>query len=262
MEINLENYTDLKNKQLSRADIASSFGIPEWKLKRLISKNNWGNRLPTISNTQAFDEYSEESCYWAGFLMADGNVDSKHRIRIMLKYDDINHLEKFRDYLVSTHKVSSNTTTYNRASFEITNPHMCDMLDLNFNIVPNKTLIADFPRSMPRNMLRHFIRGYFDGDGSICESFSNKNSITATIYATFACGSFKFIDYLFTFLKAELGVNGYLQDFNTGKKWQIKYNTNDAKKLLHYMYDNSSVYLDRKFQLFNRIVVDNNRLQR
>lgn len=262
MEINLENYTELKSKQLSRADIAFNFGIPEWKLKKIISTNGWSTKAPTINNIEAFDEYTEESCYWAGFLMADGNVDSKHRVRIMLKYDDINHLEKFRDFLKSTHAISSNTTEYNRASFEITNTHLCDMLDLNFNIVPNKSLISSFPKTIPQNMLRHFIRGYFDGDGSICESFSNKNSSTATLYATFVCGSYYFIEYLFTYLKANIGVNGHLQDFNTGKKWQIKYNTNDAKKLLHYMYDDSIVYLDRKFLLFNRIVIDDNRLQR
>ena len=262
MELTFENYTLLKNEKLSRAQIADRFGIPDWKLKKHIAANKWGKVLPTIGNTTAFDEYTEESSYWAGFLAADGNVDKKGRIRLMLKYDDIRHLEKFKIFLQSTHMVSSNTDTYNRCSFEFTDMNMCEVLDFNYNIVPNKSLIYRFPSHMAKHHIKHFIRGYFDGDGSICESFSNVNSTTATLYATFASGSFEFAEYLFNYLKQELDLGGHLQDFNTGKKWQIKYNTNDAKKLLTYMYAGSIVSLDRKKLLYSRIVEDNDRLVR
>jgi hypothetical protein len=262
MELTLENYTLLKEQKLSRASIAESFSIPEWKLKKIISVNGWGTKKPVILNTGAFDEYTEKSCYWAGFLAADGNVDAKGRIRLMLKYDDLGHLEKFREYLQSTHTISSNTTNYNRCSFEFTNRDMCESLDLNFNIIPNKTSTLEFPKHIPKDLVKHFIRGYFDGDGSVCESFSNANSITATLYTTFCSGSNNFIVHLFNFLTEELGTNGHLQTFDTNTKWQIKYNTNDSRTLLNYMYENSSVHLDRKFALYDRIVTNNNRKQR
>ena len=37
--------------------------------------------------------------------------------------------------------------------------------------VPNKSLILTFPNKyqVPKNLINHFIRGYFDGDGSIYE---------------------------------------------------------------------------------------------
>lgn len=262
MEITFENYIKLKQDNLSRAEIAEHFNVPDWKLKKLIAQNGWGAKPPTLLNSAAFDEYTEESCYWAGFLAADGNVDSKGRIRIMLKYDDILHLEKFKKYLQSTHTVSSNTTTYNRCSFEFTNRDMCEVLDLNFNIVPEKSLTMKFPHFIKADMVRHFLRGYFDGDGSVCESFSNANSVTATLYTTFCSGSFDFINYIYTFLNARLNTVGHLQDFNTGKKWQIKYNTNDSIKLLHYMYDDSNVSLDRKYAFYERVVLNNDRLTR
>lgn len=261
MELTFENYQNLKNQKLTRYEIADIFNIPEWKLKKLISANGWASKASTLLNTSAFDEYTEESCYWAGFLMADGNTDAKGRIRIMLKYDDILHLEKFKAYLKSTHSISSNTNKYNRCSFEFTNREMCEVLDLNFNIVPNKSLIAKFPK-LPDPVLRHFIRGYFDGGGSVCESFSNKNSITASIYATFTSGSKEFIQCLYSKINLVLDTNGHLQDFGTGKKWQIKYNTNDAKKLLDYMYKDANVYLDRKYALYKRLVLENVRSTR
>lgn len=258
MEISTENYFLLKDKKLLRADIAREFEITENQLKKLITKNGWAKKIPTISNKFAFDSFDELSCYWAGFIASDGNVDLKSRVRIMLNYDDTSHLEKFKEYLNSTHAISSNTEKYYRSSFELTSIELCNGLKNNFNIVPNKTSILKYPDKLPLHLMKHFIRGYFDGDGSICESFSNKNSITATLYATFACGSREFITWLFKYLQTTLGLSGYLQKFSD-TKFQIKYSTNDAKILLNWMYRDSTVYLDRKYSLFNKIVLNNDR---
>ncbi|NDB57314.1 hypothetical protein EB001_02510 [bacterium] len=262
MEINYTNYLKIKQTGISRAAMAEHFAIPDWKLKKLIAINGWGTKRPTIGNESGFDEYTEESCYWAGFLAADGCVDTKNRVRIMLKYDDINHLEKLKAFLQSTHTISVNTDKYNRCSFELTSSHICDMLELNFNIVPNKTDKLKFPSHIPRKWLIHYLRGYFDGDGSICESFSNKNSITASLYVTFASGCRDYSETLFMYLQKELNLGGHLQKFKDSVKWQLKYNTNDAIALLGYMYEDSSVYLDRKYALYQRIVVDNVREKR
>lgn len=42
--------------------------------------------------------------------------------------------------------------------------------------IPNKSLILKFPDEnlVPKNLIKHFIRGYFDGDGCISYSFLNK----------------------------------------------------------------------------------------
>lgn len=262
MEINYTNYLEVKSRCTSRAQIAEIFNIPEWKLKKIITANKWGKPKCIISNMWLFDTYSEISCYWAGFIAADGNVDSKNRIRIMLKYDDLNHLQKFKDELQSTHAISSNTAAYSRCSFEFTSSYIKSALQENFKIVPNKTAVLEFPDKIPEQYMKDYIRGYFDGDGSICESFSNRNSITASLYATFASGCEEFIINLYNYLRSNLGVNGHLQAFKDSIKWQIKFNTNDAKILLHYMYYNSLVYLDRKYSLYQQIVINDLRLKR
>lgn len=262
MELSYTNYLTLKSENLKRSEIADRFGLPEWKLKKHIAKEGWGSKRPSLGNETLFDEYSEEAAYWAGFLAADGNVDLKNRVRLMLKYDDIGHLEKFKQALNSTHTISSNTTEYNRCSFEFTSPYICDILDINYNIVPNKTDRLIFPKHIPDEYLRHYIRGYFDGDGSICESFSNANSTTSSLYATFASGSESFSIALFNYLKEYLKLGGHLQSFRDSVKWQLKYNTNDAKTLLDYMYKDSAVYLDRKYDLYVKLVINNDRKKR
>lgn len=259
MEITSENYFKLKEQKLSRAEIANNLDIPEWKLKRLISANGWGKPASIIEFEDTFSYYDEYSCYWAGFLAADGNVDSKKRVRLMLKYDDITHLEKFKELIGSTHTISSNTDKYNRCSFEFTNTKIWQDLQDNFYIIPNKTNKLKLPEHLGNNMV-HYIRGYFDGDGSICESFSNKNSITSSIYATFCSGCVEYANSLFSYLNKELGVQGHNQVFEN--KNQIKYNTNDAKTLLSWMYKDSNVYLDRKYLLYKRLVEENIRTTR
>ena len=49
MELNFENYTELKNKKLTRAQIAKQFDLPEWKLKKLIALLSV--RIPFIWST-------------------------------------------------------------------------------------------------------------------------------------------------------------------------------------------------------------------
>lgn len=261
MDITKENYFLLKEQGFTRAKIAEQFSLTDGQIKKVISKMGWSKPLPSIANFSAFSTYTEESCYWAGFLAADGNVDSKKRIRIMLNYDDISHLEKFKQFLKSTHTVSYNIEKYYRCSFEFTHKDMCEDLENNFLIIPEKTDKLEFPvEQIPYQLLKHYVRGYFDGDGSICESFSNKNSCTSSIYATFCSGSTNFSKDLFEFLQIELGLGGHLQEFE--RKHQLKFNTNDAKILTNWMYENSKVYLDRKYMLYQRLVVDNIRTTR
>lgn len=260
MELTQENYKELKDKGLKRSEIASAFEIPEWKLKKHIAKECWGKPTPIIEFNDIFSTLDEYSCYWGGFLAADGNVDSKSRVRLMLQYDDIGHLEKFKQLLGSTHSISSNTTIYNRCSFEFTSKKVCEDLKSSFYIVPNKTDKLQFPIHLTSEQLRHYIRGYFDGDGSICESFSNKNSLTATLYTTFSSGCKDFADMLFKFLQETLYLRGNNQDYGT--KSQIKFNTNDSVVLLNWMYGECEVYLDRKYAKYLSIVREGNRTTR
>lgn len=261
MDLTSENYFYLKSLGLKRAEIADKFGIPEWKLKKLIAQNSWGKIAPKIEFEDAFSYLDELSCYWAGFIAADGNVDHKNRVRVMLNYDDSSHLQKLKEFLGAEHKISSNTDTYYRSSLELTSKRICSDLKTNFNIIPNKTDRLVFPHHLSIEGLKSYIRGYFDGDGSICESFSNKNSRTTTLYATFASGSKNFCKDLFQFLGATLSLGGSVQTFSESKQ-QIKYNTNDAKTLLNWMYKDAEVYLDRKYEKYINLVVYENRAVR
>lgn len=260
-EINEHDYFLLKSKKLKRAEIAEYFGIPDWKLKKLISKNGWGAKRPTIDRPDLFSKLTEESAYWAGFIAADGYISDNNDLQIVLNYDDTDHLEKFRKCVGSNHKITSNTSKYYRSSFGFKNDEIVSNLRHKFNITPRKSLKYQLP-NLPSIYMRHFIRGYFDGDGCICESFSNKNSSTATLYTT-VTGSIPFIEKLQFYLEKELNITGTVQIKKSKNEYAvIKYCTNDSKVFLRYLYDDSAVFLNRKQSLYRRIIVENIRLTR
>jgi hypothetical protein len=63
----------------------------------------------------------------------------------------------------------------------------------------NKSLTLEFPE-VPKEYLPDFIRGYFDGDGSIMRLKNNR------VNSAFTCGSKKFLIKLHQALKENAGV--------------------------------------------------------
>lgn len=249
--MNIDKYKELKEQKYSRLQIAEFFNVTENQLKSFIKRNNLGVVKPVINNINAFSTYDEYSSYWGGFIAADGCITGG-TLKICLGYDDLSHLEKFKDFMQNTHKITVNTTTYYRCEMSFKHEQIISDLKDNFNIVPNKSLIYKLPDNLPSNAFRHYLRGLFDGDGCICESFSNKDSHTATLYTT-VTGSEFLINDLYMKLNELLGIEGTIQT-KPGCK-VIKYCTNASFILLDYMYKDSSIYLDRKYNMYKNILI-------
>lgn len=251
-EITFEKYSELKNKKLKRIEIAEVFGLTDSQLKKLIAKKGWGAKRPETKNQEAFLEYTQASCYWAGFLAADGCIADNNTLKLCLHYDDTAHIQKLKDFLASTNAITSNITKYYRSEINIKSDQICNDLKANFNLTPRKSYTYEFPQALITSpYLRDFIRGYFDGDGCISESFSNVNSRTATLYTT-VTGSGVFIDYLHSLLGDKLEITGTVQTKDNNIK-VIKYCTNDSFVFLDYMYKDCDNYLDRKYSLYKNL---------
>ena len=109
---------------------------------------------------------TEEKAYWLGFLYADGSVSSTdNRIELGLAEKDLRHIEKFRDFIGIQNKISyrASTKSYRYAFRSIS----CKADLIKQGCVPKKSLILNFPTEyqVPKNFVKDFIRGYFDGDG-------------------------------------------------------------------------------------------------
>lgn len=125
-----------------------------------------------------------------------------------------------------------------------------DLLKLGLH--PRKSIDVEFP-NVPSAMVRHFIRGCWDGDGSVYLR-SNK-----TLVASFCSGSRLFIEqmlnnmYSFKFSKRTIYVK-------PGKhpNYYFKFSGDQCKKLFHFMYDNvpETQYLKRKHNIFLKGIED------
>lgn len=116
-------------------------------------------------------------------------------------------------------------------------------------VVPRKSLILTFPtfEQVPEHLMIHFIRGYFDGDGHIK---NNKNSIAFELL-----GTYEFLNGLIDFLQLKNTDFIWRKDKrHSGNTYSIHVKTQKSLEIFHNMYDEATIYLDRKFEKFNEIL--------
>lgn len=123
---------------------------------------------------------SEEKAYWLGFIMADGCIsssDSKYdpnRLDILLKDDEDNRilLNQFKQDIDFSRDLEYREITnikYGFSSDEVgirVNSKKFVNYLLQHNVSPNKTGKEIIPK-LDYELIKYFIRGYFDGDGCI-----------------------------------------------------------------------------------------------
>jgi hypothetical protein len=127
-------------------------------------------------NDLFFDRYSNLSCYWAGMLAADGNINQERSsITITLQRGDEDHIENFRKDLniesplirgFSNYSYKGETTQKFYSGVRFTSEQIAKSLEINFNITPKKSLTLDRPNIENSHLQDCFILGYIDGDGS------------------------------------------------------------------------------------------------
>ncbi len=129
-----------------------------------------GRKFLIVGST-VHDYFSEvttaEQAYLLGLIAADGNVSSAHpRVILGLQAKDTPLMEWVRDRL----NPGANLSIASRNDFavlQITSRQMVEDL-AKFGIVPRKSRILGWPAQLGDDLLRPFLLGYFDGDGSAC----------------------------------------------------------------------------------------------
>ena len=120
-------------------------------------------------NEAVFDVITEESAYWVGFLMADGNISYKRErpiIALHLKETDLPHLEKFRMFLGSSHKIGHYVNKRfgnSSCSLSFSSERIATRL-AEYGVVVRKCFVG---KSIGLQDSKHFWRGVIDGDGHL-----------------------------------------------------------------------------------------------
>lgn len=254
----LENkFRELKYAQTIGKEIAVSGDVIEyWRKKFNIPKlnDNQGHRKYFYNQDYFKVIDSEEKAYWLGFIMADGAITKNckngidNRLSIILKLSDIEHLKKFQKSIESNQKIITKTVTSKGHSSEIcelrfNSKIICDDL-MRFGVTSNKTGKELIP-SLSEELVHHFIRGFFDGDGCI---YRNGKYLNASVCSA----SITFINQLKDVLN-KLTIKPYIEDrCKNGKSFYVIGTKKQlyVKIFLDYMYKDSTIYLERKYEKY------------
>lgn len=196
-------------------------------------------------NENFFDELTEKSSYWLGFLYADGYVRMKDgksgELKIKLKDTDKGHIEKFLKDIECEKPIKCGVDGKSKyCSVTIYSNLMVNKL-VNLGCVNRKTQKIRLPK-LSEPFMSHFIRGYFDGDGSISKVKNRPNSFSLSI-----CSNERFNDDVISFF-------GFGTSYRYGSYSVIKINKlMDIVKFRDYIYSNSVTLLERKLIKFKEI---------
>lgn len=206
---------------------------------------------------------TEEKAYILGFIYADGcNSTEKNNIIINLQEKDKEILIKITDliqptkplqYIDLSNKINNNGfgKSQNQYRLVIANKHISQRLvELGCGKAKTHNLVFPKEEQVPSYLIRHFIRGYFDGDGSISGTKQKQISFT---------GRKPFLLAIQNILIKELGFS----KTKLLKRW--KESTNDITSLVYcgknqcikfrdWLYKDSKIYLKRKKIKFEDII--------
>lgn len=107
---------------------------------------------------------------------------------------------------------------------------------------PNKTFFTTFPSTIPKDLYCHFIRGLFDGDGSLY--YKKDKQWGFKIFGTAVL-----LGPILEIFRRQVQVGGGIYPnknifyLNITGKFQIK-------RVLDWLYADATIYMDRKYQLY------------
>lgn len=220
-----------------------------------------------IYNKDFFEKIdTEEKAYWLGFLYADGCINRLYRnekikamdLELGLCREDEEHLNKFLKSINSNIPIVQKKNqlkgkTYYSSKIVVCCTKMCRDLISN-GCTPQKSLVLKFPDKsiIEDSLIRHFIRGYFDGDGCIYTNSNNKISINFTGTSDMLLG-------ISDFLLQNNIMKTTVKLYDCGKaKEMFIYGIDNIKDILDYLYKDCTIYLERKYNKYIEFYSDYN----
>lgn len=200
--------------------------------------------------------------YLLGFIAADGFVvyrsDKSKYLGITLSTKDNSHLVKIKNVLCPDSKIlghkdscGGKKTGLTSCSLRVYGLDLCNALE-GWGIVPNKSLILKPPKGLSDRFVSHWVRGYFDGDGSIgaYQSSKGKKKGTGNFYCLVSfCGTFGVLDWIHKKYNELTRQKEIVNICPIGKKsYQLQYRGKRGHRFLSWMYGGATIYMDRKYQ--------------
>jgi len=203
-----------------------------------------------LLNEKFFDEWSPKMAYVLGFWFADGYMRHEKSYRIVFSSRDYSPLLQIKKCFGCNYSICQDQRP-NGIDYQLIlySKHLYRGL-LTLGGIRCKSKRVKFPK-IPRRYLSDFIRGYFDGDGSVFYTtyIHTKTKRPRTeLRSNFTSGSLEFLNGLQSILANKLGfIIKKIGSYNEGASRKLGYGTYDTLKLLRFLYyPNYPIGLKRK----------------
>lgn len=202
-------------------------------------KESWTLALKPCDRTFFNQIDTEEKAYWLGFLYADGNVtdNSQPSLQLCLARRDEDHLLRFTKALKSEYAIVYNKRERStQCRTRIPSKELVDALTRQ-GCIPRKTFLIKPPteEQVPSHLVRHFVRGYFDGDGCFYDGIA------------ILLGTSELMNWIKDIVPVEHNTNvtkgkdKNIYRFNLGMKRPER-----LVKFYNWLYEDATVWLPRK----------------
>lgn len=228
-------------------------------MEEQLSLSNANSRFSLNENKLNFDY--QNFCYICGLFASDGTIEKNgNGCRIELKSIDKDVLNQINDFLenerpVKTYVRSKHNQNYEYSIFCAYNKKLKNKLQ-EIGIKNNKTYLGlGYPIHLTIKQQLSYLRGFFDGDGSIKKT---GNTITFQL----DCTDEKFLLNVKKFLKnnfdidskviirpKESGINSTVNQYRL-----YFYGKDKCSKIYNLFYDNDEIYMKRKRKKFKELL--------
>lgn len=243
-------------------EVAKEFGLCRPTVSKILKEKNCKlytrQDLYNIGVKENFFETieTEKQAYYLGLFIADGCV---YRFRkntmfniLSLQREDSYMVEQFAKDVCATRKIVTDKRDGSR-SITVTSNKMAYDLS-KYGVIEDKTFMTYLPK-IDKNLYSHLIRGILDGDGNIGY---RKTKEGRERWQIAFCGSYKLMSDIRDFLIKELNVYPIKiskEDSIFSIRWTSK---SDFYLICNYLYVNSHIYLNRKYEIFEDFCIKNN----
>lgn len=254
----IEKIKELYDQGLTTRKVAEILGVTkttvrEYIPKELIKKKAFYNKYSC--NYSFFENIDNEvKAYFLGLFYADGcNLEKQKSISLGFAEKDKELLYKFMEAIESNHKIDIRNRGYKNSQdfyrVSINSPILSADLTKHGCVATKTHLLKTLPE-MEESLIRHFIRGYFDGDGSVWYSLVEDSKDKINLSFT---GNKPFLLKLQEVLVRELEIGQpsiYIRHKERGNDiGDLRYSSEQARKILEWMYNDCQYYSERKKEI-------------
>lgn len=221
-----------------------------------------GVRPRRTVNERFFDSWTPESAWVLGLIFSDGCVQENRQTgqRTVVISGELETVEKVKLAMATDYQPCPTSTSPDYWTLNLTNRVLATSINDRFGLIGASSHTIQFPE-VPEDMLPHFVRGLWDGDGTWGWNTKSWDGRTYSyLRARYSCVATGFVKALAAVLQGVIGIEGSLTQQTKNNPlmggrlssiWCLAYGSAASGALARWMYNGvgSEIRCDDKFRI-------------